>query len=528
MKWYLNLKTSVKLISSFLIVSLIMAFVGIYALLNLQTMNQIAQNLYYNNLMPVKDLSAAQIDYEKSKIRLRDISLTQSKEKMDSYNKEINDLRKDVISQIDTYRNTKLTKPEIELLKVLDDATSEYFKQFDTALKLAYLDDPSEFTAYKDGPLNVAESKFRDALVNLVNLNIKIADETNDSAETVYASTRTTTIVIIVVAVILSLIFGIVISQIIVKPLRKIVAIVGLVAEGDLRQKSDIVTKDEIGQLSTSINHMVSSLQSLIGGIVQSSQSVAAASEQISASTEEIASGSTTQSRDARIITELFQELSDAINTVAVSAEGAAELSTQAVNTATAGSRVLEASIEGMEVVNKKVTLLESDSEKIGEIIEVIDDIAQQTNLLALNAAIEAARAGEQGRGFAVVADEVRKLAERSGEATKQITSIIKTMQENTKASVQAVLDSVAQTQQTGAAFREIVEKVNETSNMVNEIAAASEEQAAQSTEVINSAQSIAAASEEAAAAAEETAATSQSLAEQADLLNSSISQFKI
>lgn len=528
MKWYLNLKTSVKLISSFLIVSLILAFVGIYAISNLQTMNQIAQNLYDNNLMPVKNLSGAQIDYEKSKVKLRDISLSQSKEEMDRYSQEINDLRKDLIHQIDMYQDTNLTKPELELVKVLDEAQSEYFKQFDIALKLSYQDDPTEFTAFKNGPLNVAESKFSGGLMDLTSLNIKIAEDTNDSADTVYASARTTTIVIMIMAVMLSLIFGLVISQIIVKPLRKMVALVALVSEGDLRQKSDIDTKDEIGQLSASINHMAGNLQKLIGGIIQSSQSVAAASEQISASTEEIASGSTTQSRDAQIITELFKELSDAITTVAVSAEGAAELSSQAVRTATAGSKVLEASIAGMEVVNVKVTLLESDSSKIGEIIEVIDDIAQQTNLLALNAAIEAARAGEQGRGFAVVADEVRKLAERSGEATKQITSIIKTMQENTKASVQAVLDSVAQTQQTGSAFREIVEKVNDTSNMVNEIAAASEEQAAQSSEVIKSAQSIAAASEEAAAAAEETAATSQSLAEQADLLNKSVSQFKI
>jgi methyl-accepting chemotaxis protein len=273
---------------------------------------------------------------------------------------------------------------------------------------------------------------------------------------------------------------------------------------------------------------MVANLHKLIGGILQSSQSVAAASEQISASTEQIAVGSTTQSKDAQTITMLIQELSDAINTVAASAEGAAVLSAEAVRTASSGSRILEASIAGMEIVNQKVTLLEADSGKIGEIIEVIDEIAEQTNLLALNAAIEAARAGDQGRGFAVVADEVRKLAERSGEATKQITAIIKAMQENTKASVQAVLDSVAQTGQTGEAFREIVEKVNATSNKVNEIAAASEEQAAQSSEVTRSVQSIAVSSEGAAAAAEETAATSQSLAHQADELNRSVAQFKI
>ena len=122
-----------------------------------------------------------------------------------------------------------------------------------------------------------------------------------------------------------------------------------------------------------------------------------------------------------------------------------------------------------------KMAKLEEDSRKIGDIIEVIDDIAEQTNLLALNAAIEAARAGEQGRGFAVVADEVRKLAERSGEATKEITTIIKVMQENTRQSVQAVSDSVEQSSKTGQAFDQIIEMVNNSSQKVNEIAAACE-----------------------------------------------------
>ncbi|TFE25419.1 methyl-accepting chemotaxis protein [Cohnella luojiensis] len=330
-------------------------------------------------------------------------------------------------------------------------------------------------------------------------------------------------------ALILVILIGWILIRDITVSVKRVAVLANQVADGDLKvEPLEIKSKDEIGQLTQSVNTMVDNLRALITSVLASIQNVSASAQQISASTEEIASGSSSQSHAAQTMNELIREFTDSIDAVAKNAEYAAQLSGQTKQGAEEGGHTVSSSIQGMNHLSRQMSLLQDDSNKIGDIIEVIDDIAEQTNLLALNAAIEAARAGEQGRGFAVVADEVRKLAERSGEATKQIASIIKGMQHNTQQSVKAVTDAVSLSEKTETAFGDIIRKVNEAAKQVTEIAAASEQQAAQSGEVMNAIESIAAASEESTAAAEETASSAQSLAELAEELNASVSKFKI
>lgn len=528
MKGFTNLQTSVKLISTFLLIAVILAGVGVYSIQNLNTMNDHLEEMYGNNLLSVQNLSAAQIDYEKMKVRLRDIALAENKGDKDALAAQIPAIRKDLEEKMNAYRGTPLTQQEKEQLNIFDTAFPVYTKLFEATKELAYQADRTEFVKMKNGQLTDEENKFRDSLVNLISINVKLAEEMSRKSADAYSSARSITIAVVVIAFLFSLAAGYAIARLIANPLNELVSLVAKVASGDLREKSGIVSKDEVGKLADSINRMVEHLRGLIGGIMQSSHNVAASSEQISSSSEEIASSSTNQAQSAASITELFNELSTAIHSVARSAEQAAELSEATVQAAKEGEKIVEASASGMQQVNLTMTRLEEDSQKIGDIIEVIDEIADQTNLLALNAAIEAARAGEQGRGFAVVADEVRRLAERSSEATKKITGIIKVMQENTRQSVTAVTNSAAQSDRTGEAFANIINMVNQSAEKVAEIAAACEEEAAQASEVMQSVESIAAASEEAAAASEETAASCQSLAQLAEELNASVAVFKV
>jgi len=525
-KWFSNLQTSTKLISSFMVIALLLACVGFLSLVNLNRFQSMIAETY-EDTQAIDAISQAQLSYLRTRLSIRDVELlaNTSQEKDRIVASAMEEMGK-VDAEIATYKEMNPTEEELRTLAKFEEKWPAYKDAYNELVQLSYA---NRFDAYQERLATFDELgvELRSVLTEIIEINIAKAEHSNAESQSIVAASRTTTIVIVLVAVLVSLLMGYGIARLIARPLQQVVALVGKVASGDLRETSPIDTLDEVGRLARAVNDMIANLRGIIRQVGASAHSVAAAAQQISAGTEEIASSSSDQANAVSTMNELMKELTAAIHAVANNAEQAAELTNDTANTARDGGAIVRQAIEGMNRVNEQMQLLVNDSNRIGDIIEVIDDIAEQTNLLALNAAIEAARAGEQGRGFAVVADEVRKLAERSGEATKQISSIIKGMQSNTQSSFQAVSAGVALTERTGEAFSRIVERVNDSSDKVGEIAAASEEQAAQSSEAMTSVATIAAASEEAAAAAEQTAASSQALARLAEELNESVAMFK-
>ncbi len=312
--------------------------------------------------------------------------------------------------------------------------------------------------------------------------------------------------------------------------------------EGDLTKKLDDTTRDELAEISKYFNLFIDKLRAIIGQISTTSSQVAVASNQLRSTSEQIATGSEEVVAQSSTVATAGEEMAATSSDIARNCQLAAEGAQVASRSASEGSEVVKRTVVVMGQISqrvqesaKTVESLGSRSDQIGAIIGTIEDIADQTNLLALNAAIEAARAGEQGRGFAVVADEVRALAERTTNATKEIGEMIKSVQRETKEAVSAMVQGVnevcigtEEAARSGQALNDILHQVNDVAMQVNQIATAAEEQTATTGEISSNMHQITNVVQQTSRGAHDSANAAVQLNENAKELQRLVHQFKL
>lgn len=313
-------------------------------------------------------------------------------------------------------------------------------------------------------------------------------------------------------------------------------------ADGDLTISLNVEKDDEIGKLYMGFNKAVQNIKAMLIKVSESVAATASASTEISSSVEEMSAGAQEQSAQTAEVASAIEEMTKTILETTKNSSIAADSAKNSGSTAKEGGKVVAETIAGMnriaEVVKKSaetVQALGKSSDEIGEIVQVIDDIADQTNLLALNAAIEAARAGEQGRGFAVVADEVRKLAERTTKATKEIAGMIKQIQKDTSGAVESMSKGTeevekgkALTDKAGESLKEIILGAEKVVDVITQVAAASEEQSATSEEISKNIEGINNVARETTVGIQQIALASEDLSRLTVNLQALISKFKV
>jgi methyl-accepting chemotaxis protein len=356
---------------------------------------------------------------------------------------------------------------------------------------------------------------------------------------------RTFAIVVLLVAAVCGGgISAYVISRQVSAPLAQLAASLRDIAEGegDLTKRLHFTSRDEIGETGASFDLFMDKLQGVMRQVAANTGQLASATEEISASATLMSQRADTQQGQASQVATAMQEMSSTVMQVSDNSNKAAEAARTASETARQGGAIVDQTLSKMRVIAesvsgtaRKMEELGKSSDQIGRIAAVIDDIADQTNLLALNAAIEAARAGEQGRGFAVVADEVRKLAERTTTATKEIAQMIKTIQDETKSAVSAmeqgtkqVEEGVQSTAKAGDSLKEIIHMAEQVGEMITHIATAATEQASATEEVNTNINQIAAISQESAQGAQQSAKACEDLTNLASDLQGLVSKFKL
>jgi methyl-accepting chemotaxis protein len=455
------------------------------------------------------------------------------KEQVAVVDKTTQDIKKNLGSKTLSQEEKKIYQAALEQLE-------EYKKPVEGVIDLAGgdLNSATMFMGTADDKFQILNKNLNDLLA----LENKLSEGQYNFAMGSFQKVLIISIGVLAAAVVFSLLISFFMTKLITAPINKTIEVIENVSKGDLTQRVDVVSNDEIGEMSRHFNAFVEKLHQAIVHVARSSDDVSSAANTLDNAAEQMATGVEEAAAQVNSVATASEEMSTTSSEIAQNCVMAAKSSEKANNAATAGEGIIQETVNVMKRINGRVKesagiikSLGARSDQIGKVVGLINDIADQTNLLALNAAIEAARAGEHGRGFAVVADEVRKLAERTTEATKEIGDTIEAMQGETKSAVSSMEEGVkevevgsVEAEKSGDALNDILKQINAATVEINQIAVASEQQTATTNEIANNIQHISEVMHDTSKRIQDNASASSQLAGLAKDLQKLVGQFTL
>ncbi|WP_434134692.1 methyl-accepting chemotaxis protein [Pseudomonas luteola] len=537
-----NLNIAPRAFLGFAFIAVLTLFLGVFSLYQMRDIRQNSVTFEQNVLPSVTSLD----DITSLTLRLRVLSYRLL------INREPENLQKTLAlfdqrtSQVETasanYERLISSDTTRALYSEFRKLWSDYLQLKNRMLELSSANQLDELKIVLNEELLKNSDAINAILAKLIQYNTDATKEMNQSAAQSYSTSVATAITLLVIVALLTVLLAWLLTRSIVQPVDQALRAAEEIASGDLTKHIQVTGKDEPARLLMAMRTMQEKLRHTLERISGSSSQLAAASEELSSITDESARGLNRQNDEIQMAATAVTEMSSAVEEVARNAMTTSEASKHSASAAQEGQgRVLEtvSSIEHMtsevQTTACLVGELASQSRDIGKVLDVIRGLADQTNLLALNAAIEAARAGEAGRGFAVVADEVRALAHRTQESTREIEQMIMSIQNGTEQAVNSMESSTTRAGSTlevarraGEALEEITRAISEINERNLVIASAAEEQAQVAREVDHNLVNIRDLSVQSSEGARDTTAASQELSRLAVELNTLVSHFKV